>query len=132
MVYPETKPLDLIGIADQIISARQATMQEMANKDVDRFLSYCTDDVVYEDPVVNMRNQGKSNIRKGMLAFLGSSKNVTWIVKKRLTAGNVVVLEITVSFIAKDTEKNVIRDQITLLEFHGTKVRRVLDYWTRS
>ena len=123
----------LTSIADQVIRAREATMQEKSNaQDVENFLSYCMDDFVYEDPVVNMRNAGKSQIREGMVHFLGASKNASWVVKKKLAAGNAVMLEITVSFTDADTGKVVTRDQITVLEFQGTKVRRILDYWTRS
>lgn len=128
----KTEDVDLTRIADQVVRTREATMQEKAStQDVERFLSYCTDDVVYEDPVVNARNEGKSSIRKGMWNFLGASKNATVTVKNRLTAGNVVVLEMNVSFTDTDTGKIVTRDQITLLEFQDTKVRRIMDYWTR-
>lgn len=99
---------------------------------MERFLSYCTDDVVYEDPVVDARNEGKNSIRQAMSNFLGSSRNATLTVKNRLTAGNVVVLEINVILTDMRTGKIVTRDQITLLEFQGAKVRRIMDYWTRS
>jgi len=128
----KTQDVDLPRIADQVVHAREAVMQENASaQDLEQFLSYCTDDVVYEDPVANARIEGKDSIRKGMSNFLGASKKATLTVKHRLAAGNVVVLEMDVSFTDTGTGKIVKRDQITLLEFQDTKVRRVMDYWTR-
>jgi ketosteroid isomerase-like protein len=125
--------VDLVSIADQVVHAREVAMQEKSNaQDVEHYLSYLTDDAVYEDPVVNARIEGKDTMRKGMSNYLGAYKKTALTVKHRMTAGNVVVLEMNVSFTDTNTGKLVTRDQITLLEFQGTKVRRVMDYWTRS
>ena len=129
----ETDGADLVSVADQVVHAREVTMQEKSNtQDVERYLSYLTDDAVYEDPVVNARIEGKDTMRKGMSNYLGAYKKTALTVRRRMTAGNVVVLEMNVSFTDTSTGKLVTRDQITLLEFQGTKVRRVMDYWTRS
>lgn len=121
-------------IAERALAARERIMQQHATvADVDAFLALCTDNLVYEDPVVNVRITGKTQIREGMLGFLGVTRNVRRSVTRRIAAANVVVLEQAVSF--EENEGNVWkprkRDQVTVLEFDGTKIRRLADYWAR-
>ncbi|HEY4229149.1 MAG TPA: nuclear transport factor 2 family protein [Thermoanaerobaculia bacterium] len=126
---------NLADLAEQAVAARTSMMQEEATAaDVDRFLSFATDDVVYEDPVVKMRNQGKENLRKGMTAFLGATRNARTVVTRRIAAANVVVLQQTVTFEYKQDDgswKPSRRDQVTVFEFDGPKIRRIADYWAR-
>ena len=126
---------NLADLAEQAVAARTTMMQEKATAaDVDRFLSFATDDVVYEDPVVKMRNQGKETLRKGMTAFLGATRNARTVVTRRIAAANVVVLQQTVAFEFKQddgTWKPSRREQVTVFEFDGPKIRRIADYWAR-
>ncbi len=127
---------NLADLAEQAVAARTRTMQERATAaDVDRFLAFTTDDLVYEDPVVKMRIQGKDEIRKGLSAFLGATRNARTVVTKRIAAANVVVLQQTVAFDEKLegggwTPRR--REQVTVFEFDGPKIRRIADYWARE
>ena len=128
-------PKQLEHVAEQALAAREKMMQQDATAaDVDVFLAFCTDNLIYEDPVVKMKIEGKEQIRKGMTAYLGASRGVRIIVTKRIAAANVVVLEQTVSFEAKqsdDSWKPQSRQQVTIFEFEGLKIRRIADYWAR-
>jgi hypothetical protein len=122
-------------IAEQAAAARQKMMQQDATAaDVDAFLALCTDGLIYEDPVVKMRIEGKAEIRKGMTAFLGASRNARVVVTRRIAAANLVALEQTVSFEEKQDDggwKPRSRDQVTIFEFEGSRIRRLADYWSR-
>jgi ketosteroid isomerase-like protein len=126
---------NLADLAEQAVAARTTMMQEKATAaDVDRFLSFATDDVVYEDPVVKMRIQGRDEIRKGLTAFLGATRSARTVVTRRIAAANVVVLQQTVSFEEKQDGggwKPRTREQVTVFEFDGPKIRRIADYWAR-
>jgi hypothetical protein len=81
-----------------------------------------------------MKIEGKEEDRKGMLAFLGSSRRARIVVTKRMAVANIVVFEQTVSFEEKQEDnswKPRRRDQLTIFEFEGSKVRRIADYWSR-
>ena len=126
---------NLAEVAEQALKARTAAMQENATAaDVDRFLSFATEGVVYEDPVVKMKIEGKDTIRKGMTAFLGATRNARVVVTRRIAVDGVVVLQQDVSFEEKqDTGRWTPRhrDQVTVFEFEAGKIRRIADYWTR-
>jgi ketosteroid isomerase-like protein len=121
--------------AEQALAARQKMMQlDAGPAEVDAFLAFFTDDVIYEDPVVNMKLEGKDTIRKGMTGFLGATRNARITVTGRLSAANVVVLGQTVSFDSRDEGqpwKPQTRHQLTVFEFDGTRIRRIADYWSR-
>jgi hypothetical protein len=133
----EAAPSDLepIRIAEKAMAARQNAMQEKATAaDVDAFLAFATDGLVYEDPVVNVRMEGRDSIRDAMVHFLGAGRNASIVVTQRIAAANVVVLEQTVSLETKGADGRWTprtRRQVTLLEFEGTKIRRLADYWAR-
>lgn len=123
-------PKELEAVAEQAVAARRKMMQQGATAaDVDALMALCTDNLVYEDPVVNMRIEGKDPIREGISSFLGASRRARTVVTKRISAANVVVFEQTVSFTAEDGDHN--RDQVTVFEFDGAKIRRIADYWAR-
>jgi hypothetical protein len=121
--------------AELAIAARQKMMQQDATAaDVDAFLALCTDNLIYEDPVVKMRIEGKDHIREGMASFLGTSRRARIAVTKRIAAANVVVFQQTVSFEEKqedDRWKPRSRDQVTIFEFEGSRIARIADYWAR-
>jgi hypothetical protein len=121
-------------VAEDALATRQKMMQQDASAaDVDSFLALCTDNLIYEDPVVNMKIEGKKQIREGMLGFLGLSRNASAVLTKRIAVANVVVLELVVSFEEKQADgwKSMSRHQMTVFEFEGTKIRRLADYWER-
>ncbi len=134
-LFASNSPKQLEQVAERAVAAREKMMQQDATAaDVDAFLAFCTDSLIYEDPVVKMKIEGKEQIRKGMLSFLGVSRNVRSVVTKRIAAANVVVLEQTVSFEAKqpdDRWKPQSRQQVTIFEFEGLQIRRIADYWAR-
>ena len=125
----------LADVAEQALRARTAAMQEDATAaDVDRFLSFTADGVVYEDPLVKMKIEGKDAIRKGMTTFLGATRNARAVVTRRIAVDGVVVLQEEVSFEEKLDDgswKTRHREQVTLFEFEAGKIRRIADYWAR-
>jgi hypothetical protein len=120
-------------LAEHALGARKKMMQRNATAaDVDAFLGLCTDNLIYEDPVVNVRMEDKKQIREAMLHFLGRTGDVKIVITNRLAVANVVVFEQQVSFQDKQNAGNTtIRRQLTLLEFEGPKIRRIADYWAR-
>lgn len=128
-------PKQIEQVAERAVTARQKVMQQAATAaDVDAFLAFGTDNLIYEDPVVKMRIEGRDQIRQGMLAFLGASRNARVTVTKRIAAANVVVLDQVVSFEEKQPDnswKAQSRHQVTIFEFEGSKIRRLADYWSR-
>lgn len=81
-----------------------------------------------------MRIEGKDRIRERMVGFLGAGRNARIVVTRRIAAANVVVIEQTVSFEAKQDGggwKPQTRDQVTIFEFEDSKIRRIADYWSR-
>jgi hypothetical protein len=134
-VSASNSPDEIQQVAVRMVAARQKVMQQAATAaDVDAFLAFSTDNLTYEDPVVKMKIEGKQEIRKGMLAFLGVSRNARIVVTKRMAVANIVVFEQTVSFEEKQEDnswKGRRRDQLTIFEFEGSKVRRIADYWSR-
>ena len=126
---------DNINIATSAVAARAKTMQATATAaDLDAFLAFMADDVVYEDPVVHMRIEGKAKIREGMLGFLGVMRSGKIVIAKQIAAASVVVLDQMVSFEERDAGKSVQRSrhQVTILELDNTgKIRRLADYWAR-
>jgi hypothetical protein len=134
-VFSSGSPSQIEQVAERMVAARQKTMQQdAAAADVDAFLAFGTAHLIYEDPVVKMKIAGKDEIRKGMIGFLGSSRNARIVVTKRITVANAVVFEQAVSFEEKQddgTWKPRMRKQLTIFEFEGLQVRRIADYWLR-
>jgi hypothetical protein len=126
---------DLPRVAEQAIAARQKTMQQDATAaDVDAFLAFGTEDLIYEDPVVKMKIEGRVQIRQGMLNFLGLSRRAQITITKQIAVANLVVLDQDVSFEEKQQDNSWrprSRHQVTILEFEGARIRRIADYWSR-
>lgn len=122
-------------VAEQAVAARQKIMQQDATTaDVDAFLVFGTDNLIYEDPVVKMKIEGRDQIRQGMANFLGLSRRAHIAINKRIAVANVVVLDQEVSFEEKQQDnswKPRSRHQVTIFEFEGPKIRRIADYWSR-
>lgn len=134
-VSGSNSPKQIEQVAEDGVAARQKLMQQDATAaDGDAFLAFCTDNLIYEDPVVKMKIEGKDQVRKGMLAFLGVSRSARVVVTKRIAVANVVVFEQVVSFEEKQQDyswKPKSRHQVTVFEFEGSKIRRIADYWSR-
>ena len=107
--------------------------QDATATDVDAFLGFCTDNLIYEDPVVKIRITGKDQLRTGMLSFLGVTRKMRRTVTKKIVAAYVVVLQQAVLFEEKEGKawKPRVRRQVTILEFDGSKICRISDYWAR-
>jgi ketosteroid isomerase-like protein len=134
-VSGSNSPNPIERVAEQAVAARQKLMQQDATAaDVDAFLAFGTDNLIYEDPVVKVKIEGRDEVRKGMVAFLGVSRSARIVVTKCIAAANVVVLEQVVSFEEQQQDnrwKPESRRQVTIFEFEGSKIRRIADYWSR-
>jgi ketosteroid isomerase-like protein len=123
---------DLKSIVNRYLAARQATMLETSTlTDVDHLLSFYAEDVVYEHPRAKMRIEGKANMREGMGRFLGATRDTKIVTLNQISNVNVVVAEYQISFKAQEENswKSVSRKQVTLFEFEGNKIKRLVDYW---
>jgi len=122
----------LEAIVDKYLAARQLTMLEAsAPADVDNLLAFYSEDVMYEHPRVKVRIEGKAKIREGMLRFLGATRDASIVPVNRISGANMVAAEYRVSFKARrgDSWEEVSRKQVTIFEFEGDKIKRVVDYW---
>jgi len=119
-------------IIAKYLEARQATMLlNSTEKDVDKLLDFYTDSIVYEHPRFKMKIEGKANNKKGLVAFLGTTKDTKIVNIKYITGINLVVSEHKITFKSKrgDTWEEGSRTQVTLFEFEGDKISRIVDYW---
>jgi len=124
--------VDLQGIVKKYLAARQATMlQASSMADVDALLAFYADDVVYEHPRVKMKIEGKATMKEGMARFLGLTRDASIVTLNQISNLNVVVAEYQVTFKTEDKKswKEVTRKQVSLFEFEGEKIKRVVDYW---
>jgi len=116
----------------QYVQARSQTMQEGASsRDVERTLSFCTEDFVYEHPAAGARIEGKEKVRAGMSGYFGETKNATYALRILASNPNVVVAQVDQRFLAKQEDgswKPGKRSNITVFEIEGAKIRRILDY----
>ena len=123
---------NLTRIVKRYLQARRATMLENSTAaDVDALLALYTENVIYEHPRVKARIEGKAKMREGMLSFLGVTKNTKIATLNFISGVNVVVAEYRVTFKTQEGSswKTVSRTQVTLFEFEGDKIKRVVDYW---
>lgn len=122
----------LKSIVDRYLHARQLTMlQTSTPTDVDNLLAFYSEEVVYEHPRVKIRIEGKAKIREGMIRFLGVTKDAQIMTVNQISGANMVTVEYRLTFKAKQgsTWEEVSRRQVTLFEFEGEKIKRVVDYW---
>ena len=115
---------------------------ELNTTDVDKakkFYSSVFDWKLEEMPMPEIGNYTIVSVGEGtgggiMVHFLGAGRKASIVVTQRIAAANVVVLEQTVSLETKGADGRWTprtRRQVTLLEFEGTKIRRLADYWAR-
>jgi hypothetical protein len=82
-----------------------------------------------------MKIEGRDKIRQGMVNFLGLSRHAHIVITKRIAVANLVVLDQDVSFEEKQEDnswKPQSRNQVTIFEFEGARIRRIADYWSRE
>ena len=111
------------------------TMRSGATKaDIGRVLAFYTDDIVYEDPKVKVRIEGKDRIRSGMLShtdeYAGSPAETSISVETSISHHNVVAAVIEEVFWIKgeDGRSKVQRKRLAVAEFRGDKICRLIDY----
>jgi ketosteroid isomerase-like protein len=106
-------------------------LQTSTPTDVDNLLAFYSEEVVYEHPRVKIRIEGKAKIREGMIRFLGVTKDAQIMTVNQISGANMVTVEYRLTFKAKQgsTWEEVSRRQVTLFEFEGEKIKRVVDYW---
>jgi hypothetical protein len=126
---------NLRDVSDSYLAALCPTLARGASSsDVDRALTYCTDDVVYEHPLLGVRIEGKANVRAGMLAhladYVGSHDDSGVLVLSRIVGNDAVALRIRETFVASADGKaaRVDREKLRVLEFTDGRIRRILDY----
>jgi len=116
----------------QYVQARSQTMQQNASSmDIERALSFCAEDFVYEHPAVGARIAGKDKVRAGMSGYLGETKDATYTLQILASNPDVVVAREDQRFLAKQENGSWAagrRSNITVFEIKGGKIRRILDY----
>jgi ketosteroid isomerase-like protein len=122
-------------IVEDYLRAKTATLRAgVSEADVDRLLAYYTDDVVYEDPKVKMRVEGKDRIRSGMLShaddYAGSAAETSITIEKTLDLANAVTAVVHEVFWAKGEKgrQKIDRKRLLVIEFRDDKICRVIDY----
>lgn len=116
----------------QYVQARSHTMQEHATaRDIDRALSLCTEDFVYEHPSAGAKIEGKSKARAGMSGYLGQTKDATYTLQVLASDPHVVVARVDQRFLVKQENRSWTagkRANITVFEIKDGKIARILDY----
>jgi ketosteroid isomerase-like protein len=120
------------AIVRLLLNAKSFAMRGGASAvDIDKVLEFYTDDVVYEDPKVKIRIEGKDRIRSGMLSHTGDYAGEARIsVDQSVSLANAVAAVITEVFFVNgpDGRKEIQRKRLQVIEFRGEKICRVIDY----
>jgi ketosteroid isomerase-like protein len=123
------------NLVDRYLEALRATMIKGSTKaDVDRLLELYTDDVVYEHVRFGAKVMSKENGGKGMISHLGdyagSAKETRFEIINVILGYKIAVIEYKQIFKAYEDHKirTVNRRKVTMLEFEGSKIRRIRDY----
>ncbi|HJW99152.1 MAG TPA: nuclear transport factor 2 family protein [Terriglobales bacterium] len=121
-----------IALVRKYLQARVQTMQvDASESDIDKALTYCTDDVVYEHPAFKAKTEGKENLRRGMAGYLGETKNASFRMGRTLGNKDVVVAEVEMKFLAKQEDgswKAGGRKNISVFEIENGKIKRIIDH----
>ena len=119
--------------ADAYLALTRAVMAETATAaDVDALLALYADDVVYEHPRVGIRIKGSEQVRRGLVAFLGRTRNPEIERQHRIEGEAVRIVTHRVAFEADtpDGWQPVERMQIVVLELDAShQITRIIDYW---
>jgi hypothetical protein len=123
---------DLIAVADKYLAAERNRQVEGATPTaVDAALAFLTDTVVFEHPRAGARIEGKETLRRGMLGFLGATRNPHDEILAKVVGPSVVALELRQSFETPGSAgwQSHTRRGVKVLEFDGLKIRRVIEFW---
>ena len=122
-------------LVENYLNAEKATMVKGATKgDIDRLLTLCMDEVIYEHVRFAAQVTGKKRIEEGMLLHLddyeGSEQDTRFEVINIILGYKIVVVEYRQLFKANDNGKiqDIDRRKLTILEFDGSKICRIADY----
>lgn len=129
-----SRPSDerLRAIAERVVTLdadRQLRTASAAT--IDSLLAFYADSVVYEHPSVGAVVRGKSNLRTGMLRYLGSRESRPNAPTRFTVGAGVVVVEIPAGPDPRNPGAVIPIDRraFRLLEFDaGGLVKRILDY----
>ncbi len=124
---------ELPAVAQRFVAAFQAMHQASSTAaDVDRLLTLCTDELVYEHARVGAVVRGKSQIRSGFVAHLGEIRRDRTQVVRSAQGPRFVALEVLRTFEVKDASgwHPASRKQLLVLERdEQERIKRVLDDW---
>lgn len=124
--------VDLSAVARRYLSAERERQVEGATQStVEAALAFLTETVVYEHPRAGARIEGKTALREGMRAFLGSVRSPRDEVLSTLAGPGVVVAELRQSFEVRRNAgwESQTRRVVKVLEFDGEMIKRIIDYW---
>jgi|SRR5580704_14845825 steroid delta-isomerase-like uncharacterized protein len=111
----------------------------LSSHDVAAFLGLFTDDCVYEDVALGIKNQGKTELRSFIQGVFAAMPDFHIDLKDRFVSGDRAAMEWVMSGThAGDlpgipaTQKRFSIRGATVAELCGTKIRRNSDYWDVS
>src|SRR3954465_15535514 len=114
------------------LEGRTAAMQANASpKDVDQAVSGLAEDAVYEHAAFKARIEGRENMRRGMLRYIGATRSARLEVTKSISTGTLVVVEMQLSFEAEKDGKwqPSSRRQVLLFDLKDGRIQRIVEYW---
>jgi steroid delta-isomerase-like uncharacterized protein len=104
--------------------------------DIEKMLSLCTDDCVYEDVTMGVVNRGKAELKAFAGAVLAAFPDLTMKLTSGFTDGNWAGAEWTMSGTHKGdlpgmpaTGKEFSLRGASICELHEGKIKRSSDYW---
>lgn len=119
----------LEAIARRYVSAQQRAMKKTASPaDVDAVLAFCTDSFRYAHPAFAAQVDGKESARQGMLSHLGETRDPVLTVRRTMTAGRSVALDVAASFVVAESGKRVERRDLIVLTFEGERIALRADF----
>jgi ketosteroid isomerase-like protein len=121
-----------VNLVREYLQASNGAMQlDATERDIEKVLTFCADDFVYEHPAVKAKIEGKDKVRAGMAGYLGFTKNATYRVRILASNKHVVITKVERKFLTKQDDggwKSGSRTNITIFEIENGKISRILDY----
>ncbi|MBZ5729187.1 MAG: hypothetical protein LAP87_29970 [Acidobacteriia bacterium] len=122
-------------IFQEYLRARTATMRRGATDvDINRLVSFYTDDIVYEDAKVKVHVEGKETLRSGIIShsseYAGSALETRISVDSSISLANAVAAVITEVFWINGSagRQEIQRKRLQVAEFRGDKICHFIDY----
>lgn len=119
-------------LAHAYVSALSGVMEEFsAESEVDVLFGLYHTDVTYEHPRLGVRIGERTMIRRGVISFLGKTRNPVIEELDRTVGEGVIVLRLRLSFdtLSNDGWQPTERVQVTILEITDGLISRIVDYW---